>query len=315
MGMAQLPKRPRGEEEPLEETSASSDLGSSSTVGDETEHHFQGHPAKPTSNSGVEAGLSRVCNGHSKAADGSSSTTGPNNAVVDTHGGKGVQCASTGIRAGASMDGTRDLSKAWVQISDNDAAMVRSGGRAHVAVPVLAGGGDDGGGGRFVTVLRVASQLRAFDSICYHAGGPLGIGDIEEAGAGGQACIVCPWHHYLVDLETGHKWHQPMQKDANGKLVAVGWKSSAKPVQRIHEVQEREDGGIFVRLRLDGPCESDHWAQRDDCFRSLQGLAEQHQGGLRGASSRGGDGCLPIAPSGHVLRQSRGVRSPPLVLH
>jgi nitrite reductase/ring-hydroxylating ferredoxin subunit len=59
---------------------------------------------------------------------------------------------------------------------------------------------------RFITVVDAGGGvLRAFDSICYHAGGPLGIGDIEEIGEGIK-CIKCPWHAYLIDLETG-TWH------------------------------------------------------------------------------------------------------------
>lgn len=34
--------------------------------------------------------------------------------------------------------------------------------------------------GRYVTVVEHAAQLYCIDSTCYHAGGPLGVGDIEE---------------------------------------------------------------------------------------------------------------------------------------
>jgi len=228
---------------------------------------------------------------------------------AEARGAKGGSEAADVDTGGEAAD--VGSAKAWIRLSDEDAALVRSGGRVHLALggsagvlplPGAQGAADstcssgEGVVGRFITVLGIGGRLRAFDSVCYHAGGPLGLGDIEEAGEGGRPCIRCPWHHYLVDLETGSKWHQPLQKDASGKLVPVGWKASEKPVQRIHEVVERPDG-VFVRLRLEGTCESDWWAHREDCFRPMSGPAPRQGGSL------GADGRLPSAPSGHVLQQ------------
>ena len=39
-------------------------------------------------------------------------------------------------------------------------------------------------------------EVYAIDSICYHAGGPLAVGDIEDVN--GHPCVLCPWHHYKV---------------------------------------------------------------------------------------------------------------------
>ena len=50
--------------------------------------------------------------------------------------------------------------------------------------------------GRYVSVLRLKGAIHAIDSVCFHAGGPLGIGEIEDLN--GKSCIVCPWHHYKV---------------------------------------------------------------------------------------------------------------------
>ena len=44
-------------------------------------------------------------------------------------------------------------------------------------------------------------ELHCLDAICYHAGGPLTEGDIEDFG--GHRAVVCPWHKYRVDLRTG----------------------------------------------------------------------------------------------------------------
>ncbi len=52
--------------------------------------------------------------------------------------------------------------------------------------------------GRYVTVIKLDSNvLHAMDSTCFHAGGPLGVGDIEEVN--GRKCIICPWHYYKVE--------------------------------------------------------------------------------------------------------------------
>jgi nitrite reductase/ring-hydroxylating ferredoxin subunit len=39
----------------------------------------------------------------------------------------------------------------------------------------------------------------AIDSRCYHHGGPLEDGDIEEMG--GRNCISCPWHTYRITVD------------------------------------------------------------------------------------------------------------------
>lgn len=47
-----------------------------------------------------------------------------------------------------------------------------------------------------------------------------GIGDIEDVN--GRACIVCPWHYYKIDVETGDKYYQQV-KFVNGKMVEGDW--------------------------------------------------------------------------------------------
>ncbi|ORC91383.1 uncharacterized protein TM35_000063880 [Trypanosoma theileri] len=62
---------------------------------------------------------------------------------------------------------------------------------------------------RFVTVLLHNDRLYAIDSPCYHSSGPLGEGevmDIEDTfSAGKVACLRCPWHNFLVSIETGEE--------------------------------------------------------------------------------------------------------------
>ncbi len=68
-----------------------------------------------------------------------------------------------------------------------------------------------------------AGELRCFDGLCPHAGGPLGDGNID----GGQ--IVCPWHAWSFDCLTGVNDFDP----------AMQLKS--------HPITVRE-GSIFVEL-------------------------------------------------------------------
>jgi len=96
--------------------------------------------------------------------------------------------------------------------------------------------------GRHVSVIRGRNnELFCIDSICYHAGGNLYAGDIENLGE--KQCIVCPWHKYKIDMKTGEGYYV----DFNHKLVSKGKK------QRTHEVKEMQDGSIMVRLNLSDP--------------------------------------------------------------
>jgi nitrite reductase/ring-hydroxylating ferredoxin subunit len=97
--------------------------------------------------------------------------------------------------------------------------------------------------GRRITVLRASDQngahpsWAAIDAVCYHAGGPLGPKGTVAA-VGDRICLRCPWHSYLIDLHTG----EGLYKDLDGKLRSKGVK------QRVHEVELRIDGGLWVRL-------------------------------------------------------------------
>ncbi|GAB0498031.1 hypothetical protein MMPV_009370 [Pyropia vietnamensis] len=125
-------------------------------------------------------------------------------------------------------------------------------------------------GGRRVTVLRLADgALACIDTACFHTGGPLGAGDLEELAPGGggpeggarswhrgrarssslssssssslsstagstaaRTCLVCPWHHYRVDVRTG----EGMYLDLEGHWQSKGVR------QRVHDVEIRTAG-------------------------------------------------------------------------
>jgi nitrite reductase/ring-hydroxylating ferredoxin subunit len=97
--------------------------------------------------------------------------------------------------------------------------------------------------GRRITIITspaggsgLAAPRYAIDSVCYHMGGPLGDRGLLTSVAG-RPCLRCPWHSHLVDLESGEGLYEGER----------GLQSKGK-VQRVHEVEAREDGGFGVRL-------------------------------------------------------------------
>mmetsp|Transcript_23211 Transcript_23211/g.50941 ORF Transcript_23211/g.50941 Transcript_23211/m.50941 type:complete len:215 (-) Transcript_23211:478-1122(-) len=164
-----------------------------------------------------------------------------------------------------------------------DSSSVPEGGRIHVKVK-----------GRYVTIVRHKGVLSCIDSVCFHAGGPLGIGDIEDLN--GKDCIVCPWHYYKIDLRTGDKYYQALAiKD--GKMVPGEWQSNGVK-QRVHTVTEQE-GGIYVSLHTTGEIESDGYACSVPCG---ERVLAANAAPSRALQTVGGDGKKP---SGQVLAKAR----------
>ena len=96
--------------------------------------------------------------------------------------------------------------------------------------------------GRDVMILKTRNGYRVFDSVCFHAGGPLSDGSIEELPSG-ECIIVCPWHRYRINTTTG---------------VAL---TSGIKAQRVHRCKV-EDGAIFVFLDEEkGDVPSDFYAK------------------------------------------------------
>ena len=85
---------------------------------------------------------------------------------------------------------------------------------------------------------RDGREVFCCDGLCYHAGGPLADGDIEDSGDPRFGLAVrCPWHGYRISLRTGEGfWQSP------DGLCSKG------PKQRVHHVAVAADGSISVRL-------------------------------------------------------------------
>jgi nitrite reductase (NADH) small subunit len=57
--------------------------------------------------------------------------------------------------------------------------------------------------GRTLCVANVGGTIRVLDGVCPHEGGPLGEGTIEEGR------VVCPWHAFAFDVQTGVELDDP----------------------------------------------------------------------------------------------------------
>ncbi|WAR23785.1 RFESD-like protein [Mya arenaria] len=105
-----------------------------------------------------------------------------------------------------------------------------------------------------IFIVKIGDKYFALDSFCYHAGGPLYNGDIEELG--GRACMVCPWHKYKVCIDTGQNFYQSV--DPKNPKTSVKWTAGQRR-HRTHAVIVR-DGKIYVTLtEKDGTLDSDQY--------------------------------------------------------
>ncbi|XP_071372674.1 Rieske domain-containing protein [Centroberyx affinis] len=96
--------------------------------------------------------------------------------------------------------------------------------------------------GRDILVLYHQGVFYALDFHCYHAGGPLQNGDIEEFD--GKLCIICPRHKYKISLAKGegmYKATNPKEKPPIPRWFSKGVK------QRVHTVTET-NGDVYVQL-------------------------------------------------------------------
>ncbi|XP_077203759.1 Rieske domain-containing protein isoform X3 [Paroedura picta] len=111
--------------------------------------------------------------------------------------------------------------------------------------------------GREVVVLYNDGQFYAMDCRCYHAGGPLHLGEIEDIN--GQACIVCPWHKYKITLATGEGLYQAI--NPREPSVIPKWRSKGVK-QRTHHVTV-DKGNVYVTLSdMADSIDSDYYAEK-----------------------------------------------------
>lgn len=100
--------------------------------------------------------------------------------------------------------------------------------------------------GRYITIFRQNGKLSVIDSICYHAGGPLTLGSVQDIeDLDGISAVSCPWHKFLVSIDDGRRVYQQVTIE-NGKPSVKGW-TRGKVVQRCHKIYENESGVYVVR--------------------------------------------------------------------
>lgn len=161
-----------------------------------------------------------------------------------------MEAPSNSKPAGPATENGTSGTSPWHRVSEPGAFNANPEGRLHARV-----------NGRYISVIQHDGELHCLDSVCFHAGGPLALGDIEELE--GKPCLVCPWHFYHISLRDGEKWYQAAQPGEDGKLRAGQWKSVGQR-QRVHKVEERSDG-VYVQLNLEGALASDEYACKSEC--------------------------------------------------
>lgn len=186
-----------------------------------------------------------------------------------------------------------NTSQGWVKVAeadalDKDAYETQTVKRIHTIVD-----------GRYVSIFKVfpdhtnEPQIFAIDSVCFHAGGPIGLGEIEELD-NGDICIVCPWHYYHCSLKSGEKLYRSTieASDGSGTLQPGSWKSVGKR-QRKHLVEQRDDG-IYLKLNLEGTIESDQYCRNEVAGqRVLHGILPRSSSQVHPHSDSPGKGNAP----------------------
>ena len=122
------------------------------------------------------------------------------------------------------------------------------------------------------TIERKRTIAYALDHGCYHHGGPLADGDIEEIPGIGK-CVLCPWHKYLISIKSGEALYVGISIDpSTGKKIeemkTKGIKQRAHPC-RIVRIQQFGDGdkekGFFSGVQdEDEDVEDDNFGIDDD---------------------------------------------------
>ena len=172
------------------------------------------------------------------------------------------------------VDGTSVMvtEDGWIRVAESDVFDVNPAeNRVHLKIS-----------GRYVSVIKYKERLHCIDSVCFHAGGPLTLGDIEEL-PDGKACLVCPWHFYHISISDGEKWYQTADPGDDGKLRAGKWKSVGKR-QRCHEVKMQSDG-LYVRLNTSGSLASDEYASKQDTGERIKSGSLRIRAGMDGSRS------------------------------
>ncbi|KFP76834.1 Rieske domain-containing protein, partial [Apaloderma vittatum] len=118
--------------------------------------------------------------------------------------------------------------------------------------------------GREIVVFYHEGKFHAMDSRCYrkifaHLISVFQQLSIKSADIDGQACIVCPWHKFVITLETGEGLYEginPLEPSPTPKWQSKGVK------QRIHKITTN-NGNVYVSPPdLSVSFDSDYFAEK-----------------------------------------------------
>jgi nitrite reductase/ring-hydroxylating ferredoxin subunit len=92
-------------------------------------------------------------------------------------------------------------------------------------------------------------EVIAMDRLCYHAGGDLAEGDIEDLAS--RAVLRCPVHGFAFDLESGEQ----LLQERSGRVVGAGVECR----QRIHQTRVQEEHVWVCLNKSSEEYASDQW--------------------------------------------------------
>ena len=122
--------------------------------------------------------------------------------------------------------------------------------------------------GRRIAIFMHKGAIYAVDGMCYHAGGPIAQGrliEIEELDR--RPCVVCPWHGYMIMLDSGEGIYRPSGPyDTPGDGSGCAVKSKGRK-QRVHPVRV-VDGRIEVALSSLPGMAADNFEYASDYYAS-----------------------------------------------
>lgn len=96
-----------------------------------------------------------------------------------------------------------DTPATWTHLCDvsdlpsEDGHYIELANRSFAILRVVAGGDEPKQHDDSQSDEAIAKQLRVLDDRCPHAGASLSAGHVEEG------CIICPWHHWAFDVNSG----------------------------------------------------------------------------------------------------------------
>jgi nitrite reductase/ring-hydroxylating ferredoxin subunit len=107
---------------------------------------------------------------------------------------------------------------------------LESGDRKHVELK-----------GREITVLNVDGSFYAVENFCPHMGGPVGNGPLGDDD--GQDVIMCPFHEWRFDLETGN-----VIFPSKMRVMSYDVSLEKYEVDVERESSEQFESGVYVEI-------------------------------------------------------------------